>query len=182
VEAGQGVAEFLRGEVADHAMEVAQHDARLVGVLRVTHFLVGLRAGDLGDRAPEVAVGVRHPVFARLGLDDLGKLPDTVRAFRLDLELGVAVVGEHAHVLHDHLGLREDGLTDALHDEALFREGRPEDREVRVVDVAGAVGLDGHEPSLDVELAGDQGGSHGAQATFALIFAAGEGISPVAKA
>jgi hypothetical protein len=35
---------------------------------------------------------------------------------------------------------------------------------------------------LDVELAGDQGGSHGAGATFALFFPAGEGISPLAKA
>ena len=182
MEAGQGVTEFLRGEVADHAVEVAQHDARFVGVLRVAHLLEGLRAGDLGDRAPEVAVGVRHPVLARLRLDDLRKLPDAVRAVGLGLELSVAVVGEHAHVLHDHFRLREDRLTDALHDEALFREGRPEDREVGVVDVTGAVGLDGHESSLDVELAGDQGGSHGAGATFALFFPAGEGISPLAKA
>ena len=146
------------------------------------HLFVGVRAGDLRDRAPEVAVRIRHPVFAGLRLDDLRKLPDAVRAIGLGLELRVAVVREHAHVLHDHFRIREDRLTDALHDEALLGEGRPEDRQIGVVDVARAVGLDGHEPSLDVELAGDYGGSHGAFGLICGYFRGWRGHSHIAKA
>jgi hypothetical protein len=78
-----------------------------------------------------------------------------VSLFGLGLELGVAVIREHPHVLHNRLRVRKDGLTDALHNEALLGESGPENRQVGIVHVTRAIGLDGDEPPLDIELAGD---------------------------
>ena len=117
-------------------MEMAEDNARLMGMFRIAYLFVSVRAGDLRDRAPEIAVDVRHPIFAGLRLDDLRELPDAVRTFGLGLELRVTMVREHTHVLHDDFRVREDRLADALHDKALLRESRAEDRQIGVVDVA----------------------------------------------
>ena len=72
VEARQGVAQLRGREVADHAVEMSEHDSRFMGVLWVAYFFIRLGAGNLGNRTPQITIAVRYPIIAGLGLDDLG--------------------------------------------------------------------------------------------------------------
>jgi len=161
VKAGQRVAKQRGRQVADHAVEMSEDIADFVRVLGMLHALEGLRARDLRNRPPEITLAIGHPIFATLGLDDFGKLPDAIRLIDFGFELGVAVVRQHPHVLHDGFRYGKNGFPDALDDEALLGKSRPKNCQIGIIDVPGAVRLDADQPPGDVELACNKGGAHG---------------------
>lgn len=152
VEAGNGRMQWRRRQVGELLLKMSECTGRLKGLLRGFDCVVAVRPFDQSIGAP-IAVFLIHVHGLAIARGD--EREDATAAVRNRGRLCGEVRGDSLDVFHQRDGIAEDVCVNALQDEASGTAGLVEDGRVGVVDVAAAVGHDGGEVAVDLEIACD---------------------------
>ena len=119
MKAGIGFHNVVRIHVADQVLERSEGETGLIGLARVFHYVVSMRAGQVVVTAPDSVSGDVYVVAAaarRVKIEGL-----TGGVFHAAQYFPVDVTGNFFHVAHNGPGVLEDVVVDALQNVGVFR-------------------------------------------------------------